>query len=103
MTTATKRLSTRAIARTATFDELDCTKTGYIVTLYSDGHLAAEYRSRWQGSRDGARYVTEPGHIYHGAGAQEALDTWVATYFSAGHDLEADPDWRRVRRGRVVR
>lgn len=50
----------------ATIDDAnfsDCTSVGYSWTLYGDGRVAAVYNSRWQGSTDGARYVTDAGWV----------------------------------------
>lgn len=58
-----KRMSTRAVAHFDTADFSDCTKFGYRFTLYSDGHIAAEYRTRWQGSRNRQRWCTEPDYV----------------------------------------
>ena len=36
---------------------------GWDVTLYSDGHLAAEKWSCWQGSTSGERWITAAGRV----------------------------------------
>jgi len=45
----------------ADFD--DYVNTGYRWQLYGDGRVVATYNSRWQGSTNGARYVTSPGWV----------------------------------------
>ena len=57
------RLSTRRITSTQTYDPTDCTTVGWDVTLYSDGHLAAESWSCWQGSTSGERWITAAGRV----------------------------------------
>jgi len=57
------RLSTIRITSTRTYDPTDCATVGWDVTLYSDGHLAAQRRDCWQGSTSGERWVTDPGRV----------------------------------------
>ena len=59
------RLSTHRITSIQTYDPTDCTSVGWDVTLYSDGHLAAQSRSRWQGSTSGERWITAPGRVHY--------------------------------------
>jgi len=59
----TKKLSTHQIAQYEDFDRRNITQSGCIWTLYSDGHVAAEWYTRWQGHRTGTRYVSDPGLI----------------------------------------
>lgn len=96
----------KALATIDTADFRDCVNTGYTFTLYSDGHLSAEYHSRWQGSRDGARYVTNPGHVDvseiedgNPDKDAEALLTMAVQHVQPSEDR----DWRQTRRGTVVR
>lgn len=63
MTTATKKLSNTPVAHYSDYDGNDCTDTGYDWTLYSDGRVAVESHSRWQGSRSDTRWTTEAGFI----------------------------------------
>lgn len=84
----------------------DCTKTGYTFTLYSDGHLSAEYHSRWHGSRTGARYITDPGYVDVSAIVDGNPDTdALAKLTSAvqGVSPSEDSAWRQTRRGYIVR
>lgn len=95
----TKRLSTKVVARYSDFDGDDMTATGWRWTLYSDGHIAAESRSRWQGTRTDERYITDAGYI--------DLDTpvdprvrlvWGVKDVCPHHD----PDFRQTNKGYVI-
>jgi hypothetical protein len=108
---AKSRLSTRRVTSVQTYDPTDCTTVGWDVTLYSDGHLAAENWSCWQGGITGERWVTAPGRVeVHKdsddeimqrdmRGALDVLDSaWDC--WSYGWTIG---DWRSVSRGRVIR
>lgn len=113
-------LSRKVLAIVDTADFRDCTSTGYRYTLYADGHVAAEYHSRWQGSRDGARYITDSGAVdlsdldesNPDTDAEALLTSWIGI----GDDgIVEDPvgelrgdrgnsrTWRQTRSGHVVR
>ena len=89
----------------ANFD--DCTKTGYRWQLYGDGHVVATYNSRWQGSTDGARYVTEAGWVDLSELDESDPDKNAEALLTlAIADIDpSDPisDFRCTRRGTVVR
>jgi hypothetical protein len=53
-------MSNRSIATHQSYDPYDCTSTGYDFTLYSDGSVAVEGHSCWQGSTSGERYRSNP-------------------------------------------
>ena len=98
--------SRKILAQIDTADFRDCVATGYSFYLYADGHVAAEYRSRWQGSRDGARYVTDPGAVNLSAiddgdpdkDAEAVLTEWVTD-----EDPATGCWWRQTRLGSIVR
>ncbi len=109
MTTTTLRLSTRRITSICTYDPSDCTASGWEVTLYSDGHLAAEYATRWQGETSGERFVTAPGRMTTGEQAHVEMLAEAQTLAAAVNKISWDTDnhsirgWRATRRGHVVR
>ena len=87
-------------------DFSDCTTTGYSWALYGDGRVAATYNSRWQGSTDGARYVTAPGYIDVSEIDPDDMDAdaeATLTIMIDGVDPADDPDFRCTRKGHVVR
>ena len=96
----------KILATLDTADFNDCVNTGYRFNLYSDGHISATYRTRWQGSRDGARYITDPAYV-----DASTIDTddpdhdALALLTSAVQDVQPSDDtsWRQVRRGWIVR
>jgi hypothetical protein len=47
----------KTLATIRDYDPQDITTTGYRWQLYADGRVAATMRNRWQGGRDGRRYV----------------------------------------------
>lgn len=57
------RQSTTQVAQVRSDDPHDCASTGWLLTLYSDGSVAAEYTTCWQGSRSTVRYRSDPGLI----------------------------------------
>lgn len=95
----------KILATLDTADFGDCVNTGYTFTLYSDGHLSAEYRTRWQGSRDGARYITAPGHVDASGIVEGNPDAdALAKLTMAVQDCSPseDRDWKQTRRGWIV-
>lgn len=112
-------LSRKAIAELSTRNPQDCTSTGYDFTLYADGHVSAVYRSRWQGSRDGARYITDAGAVdlsdWDEADPDSDAEALLAGWLGIGPDgIIEDPieeergergnqrTWRRTRAGVLV-
>lgn len=105
-------LSRKILAQIDGADFRDITRTGYRFTLYADGHIAAEYRTRWQGGRDGARYVTDPGQVdpcqiddtHPDTDAEAKLVDWIQGQDPA-HDIEAGHrhTWRQTRAGYIIR
>jgi hypothetical protein len=96
----------KIIATLDTADFSDCTHSGYRFCLYSDGHLSAEYMTRWQGSRTGTRYVTDPGHVDVSTITPDDPDNdALALLTNAVRDVQPseDRDWRQTRRGILIR
>lgn len=56
-------MNNKKLATQQTYDPNSLTSTGYDFTLYADGSVSAEYRSRWQGSYDGCRYRSAAGIV----------------------------------------
>ena len=106
-------MSNKIIATAQTYERNDLTATGYNVTLYADGSIALEYRSRWQGTRDGTRYRSNPGEVNVDGitgdvdnDAEARLTEWLTT-FDPHTDLPCDwhngnGSFRQTRRGCVV-
>ena len=102
-------LSTRRVTSIQTYDPTDCTTVGWDVTLYTDGHLAAEKWTCWQGGVTGERWVTGQDHVE----VQEDRDDMTAPMLRALDVLDSAWDcysygwtigeWRSVRRGHVIR
>lgn len=96
----------KILATLDTADFSDCVNTGYSFTLYSDGHLSAEYNTRWQGSRNGARYITAPGHVDVAQIVENDQDAdALALLTMAVQDVRPseDRDWKQTRLGYIVR
>lgn len=87
------------------------TPVGWGATLYADGRVAIEHKSYWQGSLDGERWTTEPGHVDVAAldpadpdnDGEAALTHVIDTIADHQYGPEEMPVWRRTRRGSVVR
>lgn len=96
----------KILAILKTYDASDCTSTGYEFTLYSDGHVAADSHSRWQGTTDGARYITGPGYVDVSRINESDPDSDAeAVLTDAVRDVFPDDpggEWRMTRRGRIV-
>jgi len=114
MTTPPQRLSTRRITSVSTYDPSDGDVAGWEITLYADGHLAAEYATRWQGETSGERFVTAPGRMTtaHPSDEQAHVEMLAEaqTLAAALNSISWDTDnhrsiqgWRATRRGYVVR
>lgn len=96
----------KILATLDTADFRDCVNSGYTFTLYSDGHLSAEYFTRWQGSRNGARYITRPGYVDISQIVEGDQDTdALALLTMAVQDVHPseDADWKQTRRGHIIR
>lgn len=94
------------LATVRTFDPQNICSTGYTFTLYGDGHVSAEYRSRWQGSVSGTRYVTDAGYVdLSGMDSSDIDNDAEALLTSAVSNIcvEYDSDWRQTRKGHIVR
>lgn len=98
-------MNNKVLAKLDTNDFRDATKTGYTFTLFGDGRVSAEYHSRWQGSRDGARYTTDVGYVdlsvmdpANPDSDAEALLTMAVQHAQPSEDRE----WRQTRRGHIV-
>ena len=97
----------KKLAHLDTTDFNDCINTGYRFTLYSDGHISATYRTRWQGSRDGIRYITKPAYvdvstINANEPDNDALALLASAVRFANPLYEDESIWRQVRRGQLV-
>lgn len=104
--------SRTVLATVDTADFSDCAKIGYRFCLYADGHVSAEHHCRWQGSRNGERYVTKADVIDVSTltddpdnDAEAALTAWIVGENPAA-DIECEgrwSKWRQTRRGYVMR
>ena len=102
-------MSNKILLEIQTYDPHDCTTSGYDVTLYSDGSVAIETHSRWQGSRTGERWRSYDGYVDIAAladgdpdnDARAALVSAVDAFRAAYSDLARN--WRHTRRGEIVR
>ena len=112
MTTPPQRLSTRRLTSICTYDPSAGDVAGWEITLYADGHLAAEYTTRWQGETSGERFVTAPGRMTTNPSDEQAHVAMLAeaqTLAAAVNKISWDTDnhsirgWRATRRGCVVR
>jgi hypothetical protein len=98
--------SRKSIAKLDERDFADCVNAGYRYTLHADGHLSAEYISRWSGSYAGQRYVTDQGYVDLAKLAEGDPDADALALLTdavrevAPHDSR---DWRQTRRGYLVR
>lgn len=74
-------LSRKCLAEFCDYDMFDCTKSGHTWKLWADGHVTAEYNSRWQGSRTGKRYSSGPNYVdfemWQGCTSEEILKQTV--------------------------
>ena len=102
--------SRKVLATHDTADFGDCVNTGYHFTLYGDGRVAADYHSRWQGSRDGARFTTAVGavdlaYLDDWEDATALLAWWVASNTPPQEDIACcgGGTWRQIRTGHLVR
>lgn len=96
----------KILATLDTADFRNCVNSGYTFTLYSDGHMSAEYFTRWQGSRNGARYITAPGHVNLSALDPKNPDADAEALLTmAAQDVypSEDASWKQTRRGYIVR
>ena len=104
-------LSRKILAQIRDFDPGGIITTGYIWTLYGDGHMSAEFRSRWQGTRTGARYVTAAGYVdltaidpkAPDADAKAILTDYAGMLRDGQYDLDALHAWRQTASGTVIR
>ena len=99
-------MSRKIIATLDTANFNDCTARGYSWTLYADGRLAAEYHSRWQGTRDGARWTTDADAVdLSGLDPDDPDNDALARLTAAVEDLEPEYDsrFRQTRKGHLVR
>ena len=104
--------SRKVLAIVDTADFSDCVATGYRYTLYADGRVAADYRSRWQGSESGARYSTEAGEVdlsdMDASDPDNDAEAILTAWIKGENPMEAveygsGNTWRQTRRGSVVR
>lgn len=100
-------MNNHILATLADYDSRNIANTGWEYTLYADGRVAAEYCSRWQGSRTGQRYITEPGYIdvskLSTNDPDNDAEAALAALADEGIDFAEDPAWRCTRRGIVIR
>ena len=104
-------LSRKVLAHIRTWEPQDLTSSGWDFWLYADGHIAAEYTSRWQGSTTGERYVTAPRCVDVDAIDPSDPDSDAEALLTAETSL-ADPrgdygvpasGWRQTRVGHTIR
>ena len=100
-------MNNKALATTQTYDPNDLTSMGYDVTLYGDGSVGLLGRNRWQGTRDGDRYRSDPETVEIGNDPDQDLAGFLAT-FDPLYDLPSDHGkgnhgFRQTRRGWIVR
>lgn len=101
-------LSRKKIAEVVEYDPNDCVSAGWKWTLYSDWHVAVEYRSCWSGSRSGQRYVSEADEMIVDASEtpQEALEYYVKEFGECithqFNDGELAENYRRTQAGFVI-
>ena len=98
-------MNNKKLATYCDYNKNDLTSTGADWTLYADGRISADTRSRWQGSRDGERWIAwgavkveELGDDVDDNDAESALVAWVGA-----HKWDSAEDFMdRVRAGHVV-
>lgn len=98
-------MSRKKLATIVEYEPNDITTTGYEYTLYADGHVAAQFRSRWQGSRSGTRYVTKPGFVDVNDIDHDDPDNDAEanlTMLAQSLDPTEDEEWHMTRRGYVI-
>ncbi len=99
-------MNNQQLAQVDDNDFRDCVTTGYQWTLYADGRVAAEYITRWQGSRFGQRWTTDAGYVdvetIDGAD-QDMAAAAVLTGAVDGVDPETDASWRQTAKGALIR
>jgi hypothetical protein len=87
----------------------EAVEVGYKLTMYADGSVAVERRSRWQGSRDGCRWRTAAGYV--DPPFSDAENVEAAMWLRQFHDdnrqifekLLCSVDFRVTSKGRIVR
>lgn len=95
--------SRKVIARRDDRDFTDCVNRGYSWTLYADGRVAAEYVTRWQGSRSGQRWTTDPGACDTDAPESDlAAFAEACVHYTMYHELDESRDWRQTATGYVI-
>lgn len=98
-------MSKKELVSFRTYNPHSLTSTGYDWTLYEDGHLSCTSRSRWQGDRDNARYVTKPQFVdVRQIDDADPDNDAEATITQLAHSLcpSTDPGFRQTRRGVLV-
>lgn len=84
-----------------TFDS-DCASSGWAVTLYGDGSVAVEYRTRWRGSRTGQRYRSPPGLLDVDTATAEDLKAVAELFNDIDEDLMTREGWHMTSNGYVI-
>ena len=99
--------SRKVLAKVITFDQDDIAAVGYIVKLWGDGRLTAEYRSRWKGSESGTRYELK--YDFEEAPAN-GWKQWLLGFVNSDGVFTKPQDdeylgrdgWKRIRNGYYV-
>lgn len=90
----------KALAEIKTHDPQDTCSAGYTFTLWDDGHISAEYYTRWQGSWTGSRYVTGAGFVDLSRLDSGNPDSDAEALLTmATRDVEPRYDWVQTKQG----
>lgn len=98
------------IYETETFDRQSVSSTGWTVQIRSKSHAHLIYRSRWQGSYDGAHYIAPlPEEVIAALDNIDGrdtdrpnLDTTIHTWLDDALFYNYRDEWRMIRRGTLV-
>lgn len=93
-------MSNTIVAQIRTYDKYDIAATGWTLTLYSDGPVAAELRNPWQGQPTGIRYRSAPDRVTISALGTHTDDDAEAALWQLARDEAWDEDvedWRMTR------
>ena len=99
-------LSRKIIDERRTYDPQDCTSVGWDIALWADGHISLQRRSRWQGGRNGLRFVSDPDYVNGDTLTPDIVECLVEKAdeaFEVWDLLDWSDPLRVTRRGHVVR
>jgi hypothetical protein len=94
-------MKNKKLAEYRDYDPNDLTSTGGDWTLYADGRVGVTTRSRWQGSRDGARYIARAAVDVSTLAEGEASPWLIAFAHEARYRYEVLP-MDLIRSGQLV-